>query len=165
MCDYSLANIKSRKAAKGDKLIVHGFPAGTRGFTVDPYEAGGATATCVLPTTTIAFDRPIEKRGPYDNEILGWKYETLEFTVGMFVQINKDQHFAHHDAIEFRKEPEPGQPEPAPVVVVLNDLKEGQTATVVGIPTPATTEEEAKAQERLPMAESTIVHNGGLVDA
>jgi hypothetical protein len=41
MCDYSLANLPSRLAEKGETLVVHRFPTGTKGLA-SPADLNGA---------------------------------------------------------------------------------------------------------------------------
>jgi hypothetical protein len=36
MCDYSLACVSSRDAVEGERLIVHRFPNGVKGFVSEP---------------------------------------------------------------------------------------------------------------------------------
>ena len=63
MCDYSLQNVKSRKAEIEDKLVVTQFGLGTTGFRSrleTPDEP--ITAICLLPGSEIAFDEPIKYR-------------------------------------------------------------------------------------------------------
>jgi hypothetical protein len=127
MCDYSLMNVKSRAAKVGDKLRTHNFGTGTRGFSApeDP-----TTAVCVLPGTELAFRNDITQ------------YSSLVLTqqrTAIFRQVNKEQPYAHHDALEF----------PDGQVVLLTYLCEGQEATVLQLPAMPRTEAEAKAQQRV----------------
>ena len=55
---------------------------------------------------------------------VGWKGETLGYTTAIFRQVNKDQPFKHHDALEF----------PDGRIVLLTRLSEGQEATVLQLP-------------------------------
>jgi hypothetical protein len=134
MCDFSLQATKSRPAAVGDKLVTTDFGHGTRGFA----EAGGPAdvAVCVMPGTELAFDADVRKIA-----FAFWKNDTFPHKVARFRQVNKDRMAAHHDALEF----------PDGVTVLLTMLREGQTATVLQMPAPPKTADEAKEQERLPV--------------
>jgi hypothetical protein len=71
--------------------------------------------------------------------LLGWKSRIVNHTTAIFRQINKDNPYTHHDALEFLD----GQ------MVLLNDLFEVQRATVLQLPTQPATAAEVKAQERV----------------
>lgn len=136
MCDYSLAHAKSRPAKVEDKLTVRDFGMTTKGFAA-PEDS--STAVCLLPGTEVAFDAPVKyKDGWYDAE-----EKVIDSTVARFRQVDKDNQYTHHDALEFGNG----------VFVKLTHLITGQTATVLQMPVAPTTPEEAKAQERLPMVE------------
>ena len=146
MCDYSLQNVKSRSAKVEDKLVVTRFGMGTTGFrsrletTEEPI-----TAICLLPGTEVAFDKPIEYRTCERNDELGhagyvsFVDHISVHSVAEFCQINKDEPYKHHDAIEL----------PNGVQTLLNDLKADQFATVLQLPAAPKTPEEAKAQTRM----------------
>jgi hypothetical protein len=126
MCDYSLTNVKTRPAQVGDKLRSTDFGTGTRGFaSVDD----ASTAVCVLPGTELAFDAPINVYG-HDRPITA--------TTAIFRQINVDQLYRHHDALEL----------PSGERFLLTMLCAGQQATVLQLPAKATTEAEKRAQQR-----------------
>ena len=133
MCDYSLQQVKSRPAKVGDKLTTHQFNTGTIGFAApeDP-----STAVCVLPGTELAFARAVTCQ---PRRWLGWKADTINHTMAIFRQINKDKPHTHHDALKF----------PDGQIVRLTDLFEGQEATVLQLPAQPATAAEAKAQERV----------------
>jgi hypothetical protein len=133
MCDYSLHYVKSRPAKVGDKLTTHNFNTGTRGFAA-PEDA--STAVCVLPGTELAFAKVV-RCGP--SGFFGWKMKAVNHTTAIFRQINKDEPRTHHDALEF----------PDGQIVILNDVFEGQEATVLQLPAQPATATEAKAQERV----------------
>jgi hypothetical protein len=61
-------------------------------------------------------------------------------TTAIFRQVNKDNPRTHHDALEF----------PDGQMVLLNDVFEGQEATVLQLPAQPVTATEIKAQERVP---------------
>ena len=134
MCDYSLQYVKSRPAEVGEKLKTHHFNTGTIGFAA-PEDVN--TAVCVLPGTELAFATPVRcnRLG-----LLGWKPKVLNHTTAIFRQINKQNPYAHHDALEF----------PDGQTVLLTGLVEGQEATVLQLPAQPVTAAEIKAQERVP---------------
>ena len=125
--------VKSRPAKVGDKLTIHHFNTGTRGFAA-PEDAN--TAVCVLPGTELAFARGVSCR---PRSVLGWKASTVHHTTAIFRQINKDDPRTHHDALEF----------PNGQIVLLTDLFEDQEATVLQLPAQPATAAEAEAQERV----------------
>jgi hypothetical protein len=130
LCDYSLQMVKSRPAQVADKLVVHHFGHGTRGFApIDDKE----TAVCVLPGTEIAFDKDVQS---------GWSYmfqEAKSFPkLARFRQICKDMPNTHHDMLEFDN----GE------TCLLTAINEGQTATVLQLPAAPKTEAEAEEQRR-----------------
>jgi hypothetical protein len=96
MCDYSLENLKSsRAAAVGDKLVTHNFGAGTRGFAVpDSLE----TAVCLLPGTEISFPNELLIT---HRSFFGWPKRRVRHTTAIFRQINKPSPDTYPDAVEF----------------------------------------------------------------
>ena len=133
MCDYSLHNVKSRPAKVGDKLTTRKFNTGTRGFAA-PEDA--STAVCVLPGTELAFAKEV-RCGP--RGLFGWRVNAVNHTTAIFRQINMDNPYTHHDALEF----------PDGKTVLLTNLLEDQEATVLQLPAQPATAAEAKAQERV----------------
>ena len=133
MCDYSLHNVKSRPAKVGEKLTTRQSNTGTSGFAA-PEDAN--TAGCVLPGTELAFARAVTCR---PRGWFAWKPRVLNHTTAIFRQVNKDKPSTHHDALEF----------PDGQTVLLNDLWEGQEATVLQLPAQPVAPTEIKAQERL----------------
>lgn len=125
MCDYSLMHVKSRAAAKDDKLITTNFGTGTRGFAA-PEDAN--VAVCVLPGTELAFDENIALYGGLDS--------ITEHKTARFRQINIEQPHVHHDALEL----------PNGQQVLLTFLREGQRCTVLQLPRMETKEEIAEAK-------------------
>ena len=132
MCDYSLQDVRSRPAKVGDKLTTRDFGTCTRGFAAAE-DAG--VAVCVLPGTELAFSCPVTVI--YPRFIAGWKVETLAHATAIFRQVNKDQPFKHHDALEF----------PDGRIILLTRLSEGQKATVLQLPAQPKTTAEADAQK------------------
>jgi len=128
MCDYSLLHVQSRAAQVGDQLISTGFQHTiSRGFA----PAGDLnTAVCLLPGTEMAFDREVE----HENH-LGSAIVRQPATVARFRQINTQNPYVHHDALEF----------PDGTIVLLTRLLQGQRATVLQLPaTPQNAEEQAQ---------------------
>ena len=134
MCDYSLQNVRSRPAKLGEKLRTQRFITGTSGFAA-PEDA--STAVCVLPGTELAFGSAIRCR---PRGLFAWKPRVINHSTAIFRQVNKDNPRAHHDALEF----------PDGQMVLLNDVFEGQEATVLQLPAQPVTASEIKAQERVP---------------
>ena len=130
MCDYSLQNVRSRPAQVGDKLTSRNFGAGTRGFAG---AEDASVAVCVLPGTELAFSEDIVI------EAVGMEEpRRVAFKTAIFRQINKDQPYRHHDAVEF----------PNGEMVLLTHLAEGQSATVLQLPAQPANAAEAEAQRR-----------------
>jgi hypothetical protein len=71
---------------------------------------------------------------------VAWKPRVIDHTTAIFRQVNKDDPRTHHDALEF----------PDGQIVLLNDVLEGQEATVLQLPAQPVTAAEIKAQERVP---------------
>jgi hypothetical protein len=133
MCDYSLQTVRSRPARVGDKLRTRDFFTGTRGFAA-PEDAN--TADCVLPGTELAFARAVSCRP----RGLLRKARIVNHTTAIFRQIDKENPYTHHDALEF----------PDGQMVLLTDLWEGQEATVLQLPAKPVIVIKIKAQEWAP---------------
>ena len=134
MCDYSLQNVRSRPAKVGDKLTTRDFGTGTRGFAASE-DAG--VAVCVLPGTELALSSPVTLTDY--RFVVWWKGEILAHTTAIFRQVNKNEQWKHHDALEF----------PDGRIVLLTQLSEGQEATVLQLPAQPNTAAEADAQKRI----------------
>jgi hypothetical protein len=117
MCDYSLEHVASRPAVVGDKLTVTKFVSCTTGFSAAEDDH---VAVCLLPGTEIAFDAPIQK---FNFTVEG---EQFEHSVAVFTQIKRlEMTWAYHkDALEM----------PDGKKILLNELRAGQTATVLQLP-------------------------------
>jgi len=118
MCDYSLENVASRDAKAGDKLISSRFPNSmTKGFAAldNP-----GVAVCLRPGTEIAFDDEVKFESNYP--IL--PASRTKSRVARFRQVDLDNVYAHHDALEFAD----GQ------LVLVTRIVTGQTATVIQMP-------------------------------
>lgn len=134
MCDYSLQHVRSRPAKVGDKLTTRNFGTGTIGFAAAE-DAG--VAVCVLPGTELAFSSAVTVAD--SRFVVGWKVETLDHATAIFRQVNKNEAWKHHDALEF----------PDGRIVLLTQLCVGQEATVLQLPAQPTTAAEADAQKRI----------------
>jgi hypothetical protein len=132
MCDYSLQKVASRPAKVSDRLTIHNFGSGTRGFAA---QENSAVAVCLAPGTELAFcdDVKIPAFG-----LIWTKQKTTGHKMAIFRQINKDLPHAHHDALEL----------PDGKVVLLTQLCEGQQAIVLQLPAQPTDEAEVKEQQR-----------------
>jgi hypothetical protein len=133
MCDYSLHNVRSRPAKVGDKLTTRDFGTCTRGFAA---AEDAEVAVCVLPGTELAFSNPVTLTDPF---ILEWTVKNIDYATAIFRQVNKNEPFKHHDALEF----------PDGRIVLLTRLSEGQEATVLQLPAQPTTAIEVVAQKRI----------------
>ena len=132
MCDYSLENVESRAAAKGEVLVSTRFPnAMTKGFAGvnDCF-----TAVCLRPGTELAFEDTVE----FERNCI--EKSRTKVKVATFRQIDLENRVTHHDALEFSD----GQ------IVRLASLVPGQRATVLQLPREATEESAHHAQSKLP---------------
>ena len=133
MCDYSLQSIVSRPAKVGDKLTTRDFGTGTRGFAAPEYHT---IAVCVLPGTELAFSSAVTVTDA--RFFVSWKLRTLGHSTAIFRQVNKNDPWKHHDALEFPDG-----------LVLLTHVYEGQEATVLQLPVQPTTAAEEEAQKRV----------------
>jgi hypothetical protein len=139
MCDYSLHDVASRPAKVGDKLVSTQFPnAITRGFA-DPVEP--RVAVCLMPGTELAFEKEVECDASF--RFLPTRKSTHR--VARFRQVNLTRPAAHHDALEF----------PDGKIVLVTDLCEGQSATVLQLPSAGRPVEEH--------GESEVAQNESLI--
>jgi hypothetical protein len=117
MCDYSLELVASRPAKVGDKLVSTRFlNSGTRGFC--SVEEPGV-AVCLLPGTELAFEAELKCERNF-----GFGFKRIGYKVARFLEVNTDQRYAHHDALEL----------PDGQTVLVTKLAEGQRATVLQLP-------------------------------
>jgi hypothetical protein len=131
MCDYSLHHVMSRPAAVGDKLVSTTFPGTiTRGFAArgDPN-----TAVCLLPGTEVAFADDVR----YFEEVTHFPTRKPGHQVARFRQVDIDNAYAHHDALEF----------PDGQIVLVTRLCEGQHASVLQLPASPRPEKAAASTE------------------
>ena len=134
MCDYSLQTVRSRPAKVGDKLTTRDFGTCTRGFAA---AEDAEVAVCVLPGTELAFSSTVKVAN--FRYIVRQQVETLSHATAIFRQVNKNEEWKHHDALEF----------PDGHIVLLTRLSEGQEATVLQLPAQPTSTAEADAQKRI----------------
>ena len=126
MCDYSLQHVASIPAKVGDRLVTTTFThSTTRGFSA---VGSPNVAVCVRPGTELAFDREVHRSGvvrgaPYHGKIAAG--------VATFRQVNLDQPYMHHDALEF----------PNGQLVMPTDLAPSQSAIVLQLPADAAPKE------------------------
>jgi hypothetical protein len=135
MCDYSLENVASRAASKGETLISTRFPnAMTKGFS-GLGEPG--VAVCLRPGTELAFDHTVE----FEKSCLQTARTNVK--VATFRQIDLENRHTHHDALEFAD----GQ------IVRLASLIPGQVAVVLQMPHEATERPPVRQEERAALAD------------
>ena len=90
-------------------------------------------AVCVLPGTELAFFSAVRVF------VAAWKVETLGHATAIFRQVNTDEAWKHHDALEF----------PDGRIVLLTELSGGQEATVLQLPAQPTSAGEEDAQKHI----------------
>jgi hypothetical protein len=135
MCDYSLHTVASRPAKIGDKLVTTQFWNTTsRGFSPvgEP-----KVAVCLLPGTEVAFENAVQREDTgFQLRFSKKEPERIRQRVARFRQVNMDNPFTHHDALEF----------PDGQVVLLTHLRAGQQASVLQLPAQAKSRAEPEAQ-------------------
>ena len=93
MCDYSLENIASRAANAGEKLVSTRFTnAMTKGFAG---EGEPDVAVCLRPGTELAFTDRVE----FEKTCVHTMRTSAK--VATFRQIDLENRYTHHDALEF----------------------------------------------------------------
>ena len=127
MCDYSLHHVSSRPARISDKLVTtklaksstRAFAAvGEYGARLVIHDGAPEVAVCLLPGTELAFDDNVQ----YDRAFFG--KARVNHKVARFRQIDLDDPYVQHDALEF----------PDGQVLKVARLAAGQTATVLQLP-------------------------------
>ena len=126
MCDYFVA---SRPAKVGDELVTTKFKNSFTGGFAAVEEP--TVAVCVLPGTEIAFEQEVE----YRHSLL--PNQKVSERLARFRQINMEQTFVHHDALEF----------PNGKIILLARLCEGQHATVLQLPASPRATNEGERQK------------------
>lgn len=126
MCDYSLEQQKSRPARVGDRLEACTF-VGTLTHGLRDVDGPADEAVCLMPGTELAFDECIQSAMVVAPPI--------DATVGRFREVDADNPFTHHDALEL----------PDGRIVKIADLVLGQVCTVLQLP--AETQAESALQE------------------
>jgi hypothetical protein len=99
-------------------------------------------AVCVLPGTEIAFDDEIR----YYEEVTHFPTRKGG-KVARFRQVDRDNAYAHHDALEF----------PDGQVVLVTRLCEGQHASVLQLPASGRPAEAEKAEPAAPQPEPMLL--------
>ena len=97
-------------------------------------------AVCVLPGTELAFSSAVTVTE--SRFVVGWKVETLPHATAIFRQVNKNEQWRHHDALEF----------PDGRTVLLTLLSEGQEATVLQLPAQPASSAAADTEKRVAYA-------------
>jgi hypothetical protein len=129
MCDYSLHHVASRPARVSDKLVTtqlaksstRAFAAvGEHGAKLVIHDSPPEVAVCLLPGTELAFDDNVR----YDRAFSLLGRARVNHKVARFRQIDLDDPYVQHDALEF----------PDGKVLKVAQLATGQTATVLQLP-------------------------------
>lgn len=129
MCDYSLHGVSSRPAKVADKLVTReltgsstrGFAAvGEHGAKLVIHDSPPEVAVCLLPGTELAFDEEVR----YDRSFNLFGSARVNHRVARFRQIDLDDPYVQHDALEF----------PDGQVLKVAQLVPGQNATVLQLP-------------------------------
>jgi hypothetical protein len=132
MCDYSLHGVSSRPAKVGDKVVTRelaksstrGFAAvGEHGAKLVIHDSTPEVAVCLMPGTELAFDDDVR----YDRAFSLLGKARVNHKVARFRQIDLDDPYVQHDALEF----------PDGQVLKVGRLAAGQTATVLQLPVAA----------------------------
>jgi hypothetical protein len=118
MCDYSLHHVASTPAQVGDKLVTTSFSmSGTRGFAA---EGRPDVVVCIPPGAELAFEKDV----CVDRALGLLPSRKIAARVARFREVNMDQPYAYHDALEF----------PDGLIIHLTNLAVGQRATVLQLP-------------------------------
>ena len=140
MCDYSLQSVKSRPARVGQRLTTYDFGTGTRGFAASECKN---LAVCLRPGTELAFAKEV---GCMRRGHLFWRRKLIKHRTAIFRQINQDDPYVHHDALEF----------PDGEIVLLTHLYDGQQATVLQLQVEARVVMPEPAVQRQPSYVSCV---------
>ena len=114
MCDYSLHAVATRAAEVAETLVSTNFSTGTHGFA-SPDDL--KVAVCLRPGTELAFENDVQTDSMMFRKNIGVR-------LARFRQINLNQRYQHHDALEFSNG----------AIVLVTDLAAGQRATVLQLP-------------------------------
>jgi hypothetical protein len=114
MCDYSLHAVATRPAEVAETLVSTNFSTGTHGFASpdDP-----KVAVCLRPGTELAFENDVQTDSMMFRKNIGVR-------LARFRQINLNQRYQHHDALELSNG----------AIVLVTSLAAGQRATVLQLP-------------------------------
>ena len=154
MCDYSLHQVASRPARIGDKIVTtelakastRGFAAvGEHGAKLVIHDGPPKVAVCLLPGTELAFDDNVR----YDRAFSLLGKVCVNHKVARFRQIDLDDPYVQHDALEF----------PDGKVLKVARLAIGQVATVLQLPVAAQHVEPAAIGHVARSADSRVALN------
>jgi hypothetical protein len=111
-CDYSLHAVATRPAEVAERLVSTKFSAaGTRGFASP---TNPKVAVCLRPGTELALTF----------KLAVMFLRSIGAQLARFRQINTDNPYQHHDALEFSNG----------TIAMVTDLVPGQMATVLQLP-------------------------------
>jgi hypothetical protein len=154
MCDYSLHHVASRPARVSDKLVTtqlaksstRAFAAvGEHGAKLVIHDSPPEVAVCLLPGTELAFDDNVR----YDRAFSLLGQARVNHKVARFRQIDLDDPYVQHDALEF----------PDGKVLKVAQLAIGQTATVLQLPVATQHAEPAEIGHLARSADSRVTLN------
>ena len=154
MCDYSLHQVVSRPARVSDKIVTTQLAkASTRGFAAVGelgaklviHDGPPKVAVCLLPGTELAFDDNVR----YDRAFSLLGKARVNHKVARFRQIDLDDPYVQHDALEF----------PDGKVLKVARLALGQIATVLQLPVAAQHAEPAEIGRIAHSSDSRVALN------
>lgn len=154
MCDYSLHQVASRPAKVSDRIVTtelakasaRGFAAiGEHGAKLVIHDGPPKVAVCLLPGTELAFDDNVR----YDRAFSLLGKARVNHKVARFRQIDLDDPYVQHDALEF----------PDGKVLKVARLATGQTATVLQLPVAAQHAEPAEIVHLARFSDSRVALN------
>jgi hypothetical protein len=126
-------HLAHRPAEKGEKLVSR-KAGSTTGFFA-PEDTRCTKAVCVIPGTELSFEQNVKRCRTVFDPV---SFKQIKHKTAIFRQVNKDVVCTHHDTLEF----------PDGTQLLLNQLVEGQTATVLQIPPKPKTNAEKEEQRR-----------------
>jgi hypothetical protein len=154
MCEYSLHSVASRAAKVKDKLVatelgsssIRGFAAvGEHGAKLVIHDDPPKVAVCLLPGTELAFDDEVR----YDRAFGLFGKARVEHKVACFRQIDLNDPYVQHDALEF----------PNGQILKVTRLAAGQTATVLQLPVATQHPEHDEAEHLARSSDYRVVLN------
>jgi hypothetical protein len=154
MCDYSLHHVASRPARVSDKIVTtelakastRGFAAiGEHGAKLVIHDGPPKVAVCLLPGTELAFNDSVR----YDRVFSLLGKARVNHKVARFRQIDLDDPYVQHDALEF----------PDGKILKVARLATGQTATVLQLPVTTQHAEPAEIRHLARSSSSRVALN------